>query len=53
MDRQDSTGLEQFSIQWNSEGVPSAVDMLLERRNSPRQLRDIDADADDDTMSCL
>jgi len=34
--------------QWNSGGVPSAVAMLLERRNGPRRLRDIDDDDDDD-----
>ena len=34
--------------QWNSGGVPSAVAMLLERRNGPRRLRDIADDEDEE-----
>ena len=36
------------NISPNSGGVPSTVAMLLERRNGPRRLHDIDDDYDDD-----
>jgi len=34
-------------VYWNSGAVPSAVAILLERRNGPRRLREIDDDDDD------
>ena len=42
--------MDQFTSGSLESDVPSAVIMLLERRNGPRRLRDIDDDDDDDEI---